>query len=215
MSTKAVIFDMDGVLLDSMRYHVLAWQKAFKPLGVDISSHEIYAREGENWRKSTVDFLKMGGYKITQENIDEVFGQRSRIFREIFRPKVFSNARSLLKMLKSSGFKLGLVTATPRADVGRMLPKSMTELFSIMVCGGDTKKGKPHPEPYLKALKKLVLKPSQAIVIENAPYGIRSCKLAKIRCIAISTSLPKRYLKEADIILKSLNEVKAYFKKQK
>ncbi|NQT89673.1 MAG: HAD family phosphatase [Candidatus Omnitrophica bacterium] len=207
MPTKAVIFDMDGVLVDSMRYHVLAWQKTFRPLGVDITDHEIYAREGEAWHKSTKDFLRMGGYRPTRPLVEKVFKERCRIFKEIFRPRIFRGAKGLLRSLKREGFKLGLVTATPGWDVKKMLTPAMIELFDVMVCGGDTKKGKPHPEPYLKALKRLKIKPEEAVVIENAPYGITSCKLAGTRCIAVTTSLPKKYLKGADVVVDSLAEV--------
>lgn len=212
-SINAVIFDMDGVLLDSMGYHVRAWQRTFKPMGVDISSEEVYLREGESWRKSTRDFLRMGGYRPSPSLIKRVFKKRSEIFKEIFKPMIFKGAKSLLISLKRKGFKLGLVTATPRRDVNRMLPVSIIGLFDVVVGGGDTKKGKPHPEPYLKALKRLRVRPEEAMVIENAPYGITSCKLAGARCMAVATSLPRRYLKGADLIVNSLKEVKERFDK--
>jgi len=204
---------MDGVLIDSMGYHVVAWQKTFKPLGLNISAHEVYAREGENWKKSTKDFLVMAGKDPTPSLINTVFKERSRIFEEIFMPKVFEGAKSLLLFLQKRGFRLALVTATPRVDVERMLPGSIIRLFDAMVCGGDTKKGKPHPEPYLKAMKKLKIKAEDAIVVENAPYGIRSAKKARLKCIAITSSLPRKYLSEADKILKSLKTLKPYLLK--
>jgi beta-phosphoglucomutase len=140
--------------------------------------------------------------------------ERSRIFKRIFKPRIFSGAKSLLGFFDRKDIKLGLVTATPRREVARMLPLPMLRLFDATICGGDTKKGKPHPEPYLKALKALKVKAKEAIVIENAPYGIRSCKLAGICCIAVATSLPKRYLRGADVVLNSLHDVNDYFKKR-
>lgn len=211
MSVEAVIFDMDGVLVDSMRYHVQAWQETFRPLGVNISSYEVYSREGEDWRKTTRDFLRMGGFRPSASLVNKVFKKRSRIFKEIFKPKIFKGTKTLLVLLKKKALKLGLVTATPQRNVNRMLPASIIGLFDVMVCGGDTKKGKPHPEPYRQALKKLRLKPKDVIVIENAPYGITSCKLAGIRCIAVASSLPRQYLKGADLIVGSLRGVKDCF----
>lgn len=211
MSVKAVIFDMDGVLVDSMPYHVKAWQKTFKPLGLNIPDKEVYLREGEDWRKSTKDFLVMGGYRPNPSLIGKVFKKRTRIFKEIFRPKVFRGARELLRIAHGKGLRLGLVTATPRREVNKMLPDSIKEFFDIMVCGGDTRRGKPYPDPYLKALRKLRLKADEVVVIENGPYGIRSSKSAGIKSIAVTTSLPRRYLKEADIVVGSLGMAKGYF----
>ena len=211
MPVKAVIFDMDGVILDSMRYHVRAWQKTFKPFNLDISDHEIYAREGESWLKSTYDFLKMAGIKPNRPLAEKVFQERGRIFKEIFRPKIFPGAKALLAMLSRKGFILALVTATPKKDVKRMLPASMRNLFTVMVCGGDTMKGKPYPDPYLSALEKIGINSSEAIVVENAPYGIASAKMAGIKCIAVKTSLERKYLRGADIIKDSLYEVAKYF----
>jgi beta-phosphoglucomutase len=214
MHVEAVIFDMDGVLVDSMPYHVRAWQKAFKPLGVDIPAAEVYAREGENWRKSTKDFLLMGGYKPSRKLVESVFRKRSRIFNHIFRPKLFSGAKGLARFLYKNGYRLALVTATPKNDVKKMLPVDILNLFSVRVCGNDTRKGKPDPQPYLKALRLLKLGPKQALVIENAPYGISSSKSAGIKCIALTTSLPKKYLKKADKVTGCLDDIKVYFKKE-
>jgi len=208
---KAVIFDMDGVLLDSMPYHAQAWQEVFEPLGVFVSAHEVYAREGENWRKSTRDFLRVGKYTPTPALVTKVFKKRGVIFKDIFKPKVFPGARGLLTMLKRKDLELALVTATPKADVYSMLPKSMLRLFDVLVCGGDTKRGKPYPDPYIKALKRLKIPPRDIVVVENAPYGIQSCKAAGLKCIAVATSLPKKYLTQADKVFDSLREVRQYF----
>jgi beta-phosphoglucomutase len=215
MPIKAAIFDMDGVLLDSMRYHVKAWQKTFRPLGLRIPSYGVYAREGEDWRKSTRDFLIMARRRPDAYMVDKIFKKRSAIFKKIFRPKVFPEAQGLLKLVKAKGVNLALVTATPRCDVKKMLPASMADLFGVMVCGGEVKKGKPHPEPYLAALKKLGIKAADALVVENAPYGIKSAKLAGLKCVAVATSLPRRYLKGADMVFGSLKGLKSYFEGRK
>ena len=91
----------------------------------------------------------------------------------------------------------------------RILPKYLRDLFSVIVTGDDVKRGKPHPEPYLKALKKLKLKAKDVVVIENAPFGIDSARRARLMCLALSTSLPKTYLKDADFIFPSFKALRS------
>ena len=82
-----------------------------------------------------------------------------------------------------------------------------------MVCGDHVKKGKPHPEPYLRAAKILDLRPQECTVIENAPYGIESAKRAGMFCIALTTSLPQAYLKKADMIVDRLEDITGIIEK--
>ena len=79
----------------------------------------------------------------------------------------------------------------------------------MTVCGCDVQNGKPHPEPYLKALTKLNVSPKEAVVFENAPFGIRSAKAAGLFCIALETSLPASYLKGADAIFSSFKAIES------
>ena len=101
------------------------------------------------------------------------------------------------------------MTGTARHEVHQILPAEIFNLFEVVVCGTDVQNGKPHPEPYLKALKKLKIKAKDAIVIENAPFGIRSAKAAGINCLALETSLPKKFLKQADGIFHSFTHLKS------
>ena len=201
---------MDGVIVDSMPYHVRAWQKALKPFGLKLSDYEVYKREGENWKKSTRDFLTMTNFKPTPALREKVFKKRTEIFKDIFRPRLFPYSKSILNKLCNKKLKIALVTATPRSDVNRMLPADIFKLFTAIVCGNDTRRGKPHPDPYLKALQKLKLTKKEVMVVENAPYGVASAKAAGLYCVALETSLPKRFLKQADIILPSIKGLVKY-----
>ena len=94
--------------------------------------------------------------------------------------------------------------------MGGEIPGKILSLFNAIVAGNQVKKGKPHPEPYLRAARLLKLKPEACLVIENAPFGIISAKRAKMPCIAVSTSLPKEYLVDADIVVDQLNQISSY-----
>ncbi len=99
------------------------------------------------------------------------------------------------------------VTLLSRVFFKKILPKKIYKLFDVIVAGNNVKKGKPHPEPYLKAAKLLNLKIDECVVVENAPYGIESAKCAGMYCIAISTSLPREFLTRADVVIDDIGKI--------
>jgi len=204
---KAIICDMDGVIVDSMPYHFLAWYEALRPMGISVRCFDVYLREGERWEKSLSDFLKSSSISPSKEIFRKVFMARRKLFKNKFKRFVFKGAGEFLHCLKKNGYSLGLVTSTTRSGVRQILPQRIKKLFDHIVTGDCVKRGKPHPEPYLKAAKALKVKPSECLVIENAPYGIVSAKRAGMFCVALTSSLPEPYLKNADIIAGRLDEI--------
>lgn len=207
IKAKAVIFDMDGVIVDSMPYHFLAWYEALRPYGIRVSCFDVYAKEGEKWSISLKDFFKKNGVPFNKKRLSEIFILREKIFKKYFKRFIFENAKEVLYCLKAKGYLLALATSTPDYEARRMLPRNLYRVFDAVVAGNNIKRGKPHPEPYLMAAKKLKIKPSECIVVENAPYGIESAKSAGMYCVAVSTSLPKEFLNKADTVFNNLAEV--------
>jgi beta-phosphoglucomutase len=210
---KVILFDMDGVIVDSMPYHFISWYEALRSYGVRVSCFDVYAKEGERWDKSLIDFLRKAGIKPTKSLAKEIFIYRQKIFKKYFKRFIFHGVYEFLCCLKTKGYSLGLVTGTPMPEVVKILPKKIRVLFDCMVTGEKLKHGKPHPEPYLRAAKLLGLSPKECCVVENAPLGIRSAKKAGMFCFAVSTSLPASYLKEADYIAGSLEEIPVHIEK--
>ncbi|MFH1506832.1 MAG: HAD family phosphatase [Candidatus Omnitrophota bacterium] len=204
---RAIIFDMDGVIVDSMPYHYLAWYEALRPFGVRITCFDVYSREGERWQKSLEDFLRGAHIEPKPATLKKIFKSRQKIFKGYFKRFIFGGVSEFLNCLKDKGYLLGLVTGTPIVEVEKILPLKMQKLFDCIITGDRVENGKPHPEPYLKAAKELKVKQSECVVVENAPLGIRSAKSAGMFCFAIVTSLPKEYLKEADMVVNSLEEI--------
>lgn len=209
---RAVILDMDGVIVDSMPWHFIAWYETLIPYGIRVGAFDVYAREGERWNKTLVDFLKIGRLKATRGLLRKIFRERERIFQRYFRQTIFPGAAEFIGCLKASGYRLALVTGTPLAEVRTILPAKIRQLFDVIVAGDQVKHGKPHPEPYLKAIRLLKgqmpdLKKKDCLVVENAPLGIRSAKAAGLYCAALTTSLPRPYLKQADLIIDDLAEL--------
>lgn len=207
VSPKAIIFDMDGVVVDSMPYHFLAWYETLRPYGLRVGCFDVYSKEGERWEKTLKDLLKRCGIKPTPRLLNEIFLKRQKIFKKYFRRFIFKGAQDSLSYFKNKGYLLGLVTGSPIQEVRKILPLKMLSIFDAIVAGNQVKKGKPHPEPYLKAARLLNLSPSQCMVVENAPFGIKSAKSAGMFCFAVTTSLPREYLREADIVVEELADI--------
>lgn len=210
---KAIIFDMDGVIVDSMPYHFLAWYEALRPIGVRVNCFDVYSKEGENWVKTLYDLLSRSGIKPTKTLLNKIFLSRQKIFKKYFKRFIFSGVQGYLACLKNKGYLIGLVTGTPIKEINHILPNKIRSLFDCIVSGDNVKKGKPHPEPYLKAAKELNLKPLECLVVENAPFGIESAKKAGMVCFALTTSLPREYLKSADYVVESLDEISLIIEK--
>lgn len=204
---KSVIFDMDGVITDTMPYHYQAWKHIFEREGVPMSYLDVYQREGQTGIKAVREIFKDHERTISFKKAKEILIEKEELFKKIFRPKFIKGARRFLKRMHKDNFVLALATGTARHELNKILPKELKDLFSVIVTGSDVKKGKPHPEPYKKVLKALKIKPEESVVIENAPLGIESAKGAKLRCLALETSLPRKYLKKADYIFSSFEEL--------
>lgn len=204
---KAVLFDMDGVIVDSMPYHFISWFEALKEYGVSVTPFDIYEKEGEKSAVCAKRFFEREKIPSDEKNIDKVLKLRNNIFRKYFKLHLFTDVESVLKDLKRRGLFLAIVTGSSRNKVVSILPKNVLKNFDVIISADMIKKGKPFPEPYLKAAKQLKVKSSECVVVENAPYGIQAAKAAKMYCIAVSTGLPEQYLKQADKICKHISDI--------
>ena len=206
---KAVIFDMDGVITNTMPDHYWAWKTILHREGVRVDYFDIYTREGQKGIESVFELYAKYKRSVTLAKARTLLKEKEELFKKHARMRFVSGSRSFLKSLHRKRFDLALVTGTSRHEMHRILPTSIYRLFDKTVTGNDVKNGKPHPEPFLKAMKNLNVNPKDAVVIENAPLGIRCAKEAGLKCIALETSLPKKYLKMADHIFESFKEMEA------
>lgn len=206
---STLIFDMDGVITDTMPYHFRAWKTIFTLHGVRVSHEDIYKREGQKGIDSVRELFAQKDKSYSQIVGKKLLVQKEQLFKKIFKQKFIAGSRSFIKKFHVKGFKLALVTGTSRHEAQKLLPKELWDCFDVTVCGSDVQNGKPHPEPYLKAIAKLKINPKEAVVFENAPFGIRSAKAAGIFCLALETSLPASYLKGADAIFPSFKELES------
>ncbi len=206
--TRAILFDMDGVITDTMPYHFRAWRKIFGNLGIKINYYDIYKREGQKGIESVKEIFNEKGREFILKEAKEILAEKEKLFKSIVKVRFINGSKSFLNFVKKKGLKLGLVTGTSDHELKKILPIHIYAKFDAVITATDVQKGKPNPEPYLKCLKRLRISPSEAVVIENAPFGITSAKESGIFCIAISTHLPPKFLKEADLIVHSFKELK-------
>ncbi|MDR2192253.1 MAG: HAD family phosphatase [Endomicrobium sp.] len=211
---KAVFFDMDGVIVDSMPYHFISWFEALRKYNVRAAPADIFGMEGAKWDKVIRYTFKRDGLKFTEQIAHKIFLDRRRLFTKYFKRYIFGAIVELIILLKNRGFLIGLVTGSSLTEAKKMLPKNIYDLFDVKVAGDMVKRGKPYPDSYLLAAKKLNLSPKECMVIENAPYGIKAARAAKMYCAAIATSLSKKHLKNANKVYSTHKELLDYFKKQ-
>ncbi|MDR2621791.1 MAG: HAD-IA family hydrolase [Dysgonamonadaceae bacterium] len=217
---KAVLFDMDGVLYDSMPYHVQAWHETILSLGIDSDPADYYLFEGMTGH-ATIDILfnRAYGHDATQEEKQTIYTRKSERFVELNQePHPMPGAKEVLEVVKRSGAQPVLVTGSGQPTLFGSLDKDFPGSFEkdLMVTGYDVKFGKPHPEPYLLGLKKAGITAEEALVVENAPLGVQSAKAAKIYTIAVNTGpLPDSVLSKAgaDIIFPSMAALAEHIKR--
>jgi beta-phosphoglucomutase len=197
---RAVILDMDGVVLDSPPMHLLTWQQTLAPLGVELTADDLFPLEGIP-TELTAQRLTEGllGRTCSWSEARRLASIKRALFRDRFNPRLVSGVLPLLHDLWGRGYRLGLVTGSARSVVDESLaPTGVADMFATILTGDDVSQGKPDPEPYRTAAANLDIPPSECLVVENAPLGIQSAKAAGISCVALETTLPASRLTGAD-----------------
>lgn len=197
---KAVIFDMDGVLVDSMPYHADAWVTVFAGVGIKIRREDIYEIEGSNHTGIINLIFKKAGRIPEPCDLYRLAEEKKEIFSKINRVTVFKGIYECVELLKNKCL-LGVVSGSDKAVVKELMGRFFPDTFSVLVTGNDVTEGKPSPEPYLKAVEMLKVRKDECIVIENAPLGVESAKRAGLYCIAIPTYVDPGMLKNADRVI--------------
>ena len=198
---RAVLFDMDGVLYDSMPMHAEAWVQAMHRHGLTMTDEQVYMNEGRTG-EGTID-----------------------IFNEMDEVPPMAGADEVLAEVKGQGLLPVIVTGSGQRSLLERLDRTYPGYFSSerMVTAYDVTRGKPNPEPYLKGLEKAgaalgrahALKPAEALVVENAPLGVQAGKAAGIRVMAVNTGpLPDSVLLDAgaDWVLPDMTALAEWFK---
>lgn len=213
INLKAVLFDMDGVLFDSMKNHAKAWNKAMAMYDMNLSEEEAYMHEGRTGA-STINIVsaRERGYEASEDEIKKIYQTKSDIFNSLPKAEPMQGAYTLLQEIKNSGLQPVLVTGSGQLSLIDNLNHHFPGIFQkeYMVTAYDVKFGKPNPEPYLMGVKKAGIEPNEAVVVENAPLGVKAGVAAGIFTIAVNTGpLPDNALLDegANLLFNSMQEL--------
>ncbi|MGM9806075.1 MAG: HAD family hydrolase [Candidatus Aphodosoma sp.] len=189
---KAVFFDMDGVLFDSMPYHARAWTAVMTAHGVPFGLRDAYMHEGRTGADTINEFfLKYKGRKASEDELLAVYDEKSALFASIQKVKRIDGVADLMVRLRYDGLQTYLVTGSGQKSLLDTLEIWFPGFFdrTRMVTAFDVVCGKPDPEPYIRALAKSGLKPNEVFVVENAPLGVRSAVSAGLFTAAVNTGI--------------------------
>lgn len=207
---KAVLFDMDGVLFNSMPNHAESWHNIMKRFGMGLSREEAYMHEGRTGA-STINIVsrRERGYDATEEEIAAIYKAKTEEFNKCPKAERMPGAFEVLTKIKEAGLVPMVVTGSGQTSLLDRLNHNFPDIFKeeLMVTAFDVKYGKPNPEPYLMALKKGGFKANEALVVENAPLGVKAGVAAGIFTIAVNTGpLPDKVLLDegADLLFPSM-----------
>ena len=190
-SPKAVLFDMDGVLYDSMPNHAIAWQESMAKCGLQMTADDAYATEGARGIDTIREMVKrQQGRIIDEAEAQRMYDIKTQIFHSLPEAPVMPGILPLMAQIHTDGLTIGVVTGSGQRPLINRLLKDFGDYLdeSHIVTAYDVKHGKPNPDPYLMGLQKAGnLNPWEAFVVENAPLGVKAGVSARIFTLAVNT----------------------------
>lgn len=207
MAICAVIFDLDGVLIDSGPAHRESWRALGAELGIEVSDRAVGAVFGRQ-NRDIVPILF--GDDRTPEEVRRLGARKEELFRDLVRGKVpvSEGAVELVRYYHADGYQLAIGSSTPRANIDLALGEmGIAELFGVIVSSEDVSVGKPDPTVFLTAASRLGVPPGDCLVIEDAPAGVEAGKAAGMAVVALAGAHPREKLSHADRVISSLNEL--------
>lgn len=195
----AILFDLDGTLIDSMGIHYNAWLEVLHEVPATIAKQDFYLLEGTNI------YELMGRLaNISDKNaIHQLIDRKDQIFTKSYKFSLIDGVSEFIEKMSEKKVPMGIVTTSSMRRIEQTIPERFREQFSVIVTSDEGVPGKPHPRPYLAAAEKLAVSPEEIVVFENAPLGIQSAKSAGMRCIAVESTLDKSQLVGADYYIKN------------
>jgi beta-phosphoglucomutase len=187
---KAIIFDLDGVIVDTAHYHFVAWQRLAKEIGVSFSLEDNERLKGVSRMRSLEIILEIGGVTLPKEKMEELALLKNKWFLEyvsaIKPEEIFPGVKELIIEMKKQGYKIALGSSSKNAELVLELLK-IKQLFDAIADGNMITKSKPNPEIFLLAASKLGVSPSECVVFEDAEAGVEAALAAGMKCVGVGS----------------------------
>ncbi len=207
---EAILWDLDGVIADTGDYHYRAWGDIFKEKGATFTREDFMRHFGQ--RHDTIIKFALGD-DIPPEEFEAITERKQREYRRIVAGNIkpLPGAIELIKSLNAHHIKTAIASSAPLENIEIIIRGlGIEECFQAVACGTEVSEGKPSPQIFLLAAKKLGVEPGNCVVIEDAIAGVAAAKEAGMKCIAVTNSHPISSLKKADLIVASLERVTVY-----
>lgn len=205
---KGVIFDWDGVVIDSSAQHERSWELLAAEIDKPLPEGHFLKGFG---KKNNVIIPELLNWSQDPAEIAVLGERKEELYRELVRASgvhILPGARELLSALIDAGIPRSIGSSTPRSNLDAIFAATgLGDLFDAVVCGDDVKNGKPAPDVFLLAASKLGLAPGDCLVIEDAHVGIQAARSAGMLVLAVATTNPLADLQYADAAVQSLSEV--------
>lgn len=206
-AASAVLWDLDGVLVDSTRHHYEAYRRLLAECGRGLTFDEF--RNLIGLRNETILRRLLG--ELPPEEVERLSRRKEDLFRERIAGNVeaLPGAVGLVRRLREEGVLMAIVSSTPRANIDLILGSlGLADAFSAVVGAEDARRGKPDPEGFLVAAERVGVAPAGCVVLEDAPEGIAGAKAAGMRCIGVATTRPAERLSQADLVVEGLDDAR-------
>lgn len=204
---KAAIFDLDGVIVDTAKYHYLSWKRLALELGFQFTEKDNERLKGISRIRSLEILLEIGGMKFDEKEMHELASKKNDWYVEYIvkmdESEILPGAKEQLIHLQRKGIKTALGSASKNASL-ILRNLNIIDLFDVIVDGNQVSKTKPDPEVFLLCAKRVGVNPSECVVFEDAIAGIEAAKAANMYTVGIGD---ENALGKADFIIKGLNEL--------
>lgn len=191
---RGIIFDMDGVLIDAMPFHAEAMRIAInEETGHNIDKKIVYLLEGMPGPELIKEIFKRDNIsnKDGDDLAEKISKRKKELFKQIQKSQAIEGAKELIEDLRYCNCLKALVSGASKKEIEAILDENIgLKSFDVVIAGDDIEEGKPHPSPFQTALQRMNLKPSEAIVVENAPLGVEAAIRAGIEYIVTLNNTP-------------------------